>query len=352
MKLINNNTFWSNNFFGNEVQEYAIAVAVFFGLVIFFSLFQKILLHRLEKLAKKTKTDIDDALIEIFKTIRPPFYYFIAFYVGVRSLDFPNLVNQIVGTVIIIWAIFLAVKAVQILISYVFKKKIDQEGNRGTKSALSAINIIIKILLWSLGLLMILSNLGINVTSLMAGLGIGGIAFAFALQNILSDLFSSFAIHFDKPFVEGDYIVIGEHSGTVEKIGIKTTRIRALQGEEIVVSNNELTSARIQNFKNMKERRATFTIGVTYETENEKLKRIPSIIEAIIKDVDNARFDRSTFKEFADSSLNFETVYYITSNEYKEYMETLQEINFKIREVFENERIDMAYPTQTLFIKK
>jgi small-conductance mechanosensitive channel len=347
-----NDTFWNYELLGNTVQDYGMALAVLIGLIIIFSIFQRLVLHRLEKLAKKTKTDIDDAFIQIFKTIKPPFYFFLAFFIGIRMLDFPVLVQKIIGAILIIWVIFLAVKAVQIFINYLFRKKLEQESDRGTKSAIGAINIIAKIILWSMGLLMILSNLGVNITSIIAGLGVGGIAIAFALQNILADLFSSFAIYFDKPFVVGDFIVIGNKSGTVEKIGIKTTRIRALQGEEVVVSNQELTSAQIQNFKKMKERRSAFTIGVIYDTPAEKLRKIPVIIGQIVDKVENARFDRTHFKEFADSSLNFEIVYYITSNDYKQYMDVQQNINFKIVDAFQGEGIEMAYPTQTLFINK
>jgi len=214
------------------------------------------------------------------------------------------------------------------------------------------LNIIIKIILWIIGLLLILSNLGINITSLVAGLGIGGIAIALALQNILSDLFSSFAIYFDKPFKVGDFIIIGKDMGTVEQIGIKTTRLRALQGEQIVISNQELTSARIQNFKKLSERRVAFELGVVYGTPDDKMKKIPELIEKIIKETKDTRFDRSHFKSFGDFALIFETVYYITSGEYLDYMNAQQEIGLKIKEKFSTEEIEFAYPTQTLFLNK
>jgi len=198
----------------------------------------------------------------------------------------------------------------------------------------------------------VLSNLGVNITSLVAGLGIGGLAIALALQSVLSDLFSSFSIYFDKPFQVGDYIIVGKHSGTVEKIGIKSTRIRASQGEEIVISNQELTSARVQNFKKLKERRNTTSIGVTYETSTDKLKKIPDIIKYIIEEEKNARFDRVYFTTFADSALVFDLVYYVKSDAYSVYLETQQNINFKIKEAFEKEGIDMAYPTQTIYLTK
>jgi small-conductance mechanosensitive channel len=241
---------------------------------------------------------------------------------------------------------------VQILIDYVVKKRTKEEDEAGAKAAINLLNLIAKIVLWSFGLLFILSNAGINVTSLIAGLGIGGIAVAFALQNVLNDLFSSFAIYFDKPFVPGDFIIVGDKMGVVQKTGIKTTRIKALQGEEIVISNNELTSSKIQNFKKMEERRVLFNIGVTYDTPTEKLKRIPEMIKGIIEEEKLARFDRAHFNKFADSALSFEAVYYVESSDYAEYMDTNERIHFKLKEIFDNEKIEFAFPTQTIYLEK
>jgi MscS family membrane protein len=179
-----------------------------------------------------------------------------------------------------------------------------------------------------------------------------GVAIAFAFQNILEDLFSSFAIVFDKPFKIGDFIIVGDKLGVVEKIGIKTTRIKSLQGEEIVISNKELTSAQVRNFKKMETRRISFSFGVTYQTPTEKLKGIPKTVESIIEETDNVRFDRAHFNEFGDSALLFEVVYYVEGNDYNMYMDAQQQINLKIKESFEKDGIEMAYPTQTIFLQK
>ncbi|MCK5590629.1 MAG: mechanosensitive ion channel family protein, partial [Candidatus Pacebacteria bacterium] len=173
-----------------------------------------------------------------------------------------------------------------------------------------------------------------------------------AFQNILEDLFSSFAILFDKPFKVGDFIVVGEHKGVVQKMGIKTTRLKSTGGEEIVISNKELTSARLQNFKKMKERRIGFNFGVTYETPTGKLKAIPGTVKDIIDSIEKARFDRSHFTQFDDSALTFETVYYVTTSDYVVYRDIQQEINLRIKELFEKDGIDMAYPTQTIYLNK
>ncbi len=199
---------------------------------------------------------------------------------------------------------------------------------------------------------MILWGLGIDLSSVVVGLGVGGIAIAFALQNTLSDFFSAFSIYFDRPFEIGDFIIIGDHSGTVTNIGVKSTRIRLLQGEELIVSNQELTSSRVRNFKKLERRRVTFTLGVTYDTPSDKLKRIPNIISNIIKVIDLAELDQVRFTEFSDFSLKFLVIYYVRVADYNKYLEIQEVINFAIKDAFEEEAIEMAFPTQTLYINK
>jgi len=228
------------------------------------------------------------------------------------------------------------------------RKNGDSEG----ESMVNVLRFVIRVIVWSVALLMIISNFGINITPLIASLGIGGIAIALALQNILVDLFSAFAIYFDKPFKEGDFIIIGADMGVVKYIGIKTTRIQALGGQEIVISNSELVNSRINNYKKMKKRRVVFSFGVEYGTSSEKLKKINKIVEKIIKDIKNTDLDRIHFNEFGPHSLNYEVVYYINTNDYNIYMDVQQEINLKIKDQFEKEKIIMAFPTQTIHVKK
>lgn len=337
---------------GNTLEEYATALVVFVVFTVVFKVMQWIILSHLARLAEKTETDIDDTLIRIVKSLKPQFYYFIAFFFASKFLTFTDLVTSIVNGILIAWIVYQVVIALQILIDWVVDKQFKRETAKEGQGMLRMLGNIAKWSLWVVGGLLVLSNLGVNITSLVAGLGIGGIAIALALQNVLSDLFSSFSIYFDKPFQVGDYIVIGEISGTVEKIGIKTTRIRALQGEEVVISNQELTSARVQNFKKLKERRITFSFGVTYETSNTKLKKIPEIVQEIIEAEKNIRFNRIFFTQFGDSALIFDVVYYVTSNEYSVYLKAQQNMNFKIKEAFGKEGIDMAYPTQTVYLAK
>ncbi|MFC1623643.1 mechanosensitive ion channel family protein, partial [Patescibacteria group bacterium] len=317
-----------------------------------FKVFQFYILRRLKKVAERTKTDADDTLISVVQSLRPRFYYFLAFYLATYSIVLSDLVKNIIEGILIILVVYQVIIASQVIIDYILEKKAGEKEDLETKTAIKNISGLIKFVLWVLGLMLILSNLGVNITSLIAGLGVGGIAIAFAMQNILSDLFSSFAIYFDKPFKVGDFIMMGTDAGTVEKIGIKTTRIRTSQGEELVVSNQELTSARIQNFKKMEERRGVFGFGVAYETSVSKVREIPNDIKQIIESIDGVRFDRAHFKSFGESNLDFEVVYYVNTSEYGKFMDIQQEINLKIMEKFEEKGIEMAYPTRTLYMKR
>ena len=200
--------------------------------------------------------------------------------------------------------------------------------------------------------LIILDVFDVNLSGAVVGLGVGGIAIAFALQNVLSDVFSAFSIYFDRPFEIGDFIIVGDYAGTVKKIGIKSTRVQLLQGEELVLANSVLTTTSVRNFKKLRKRRIIFHFGVTYDTPIEKLKKIPDMVRKIVDGNELATVDRIHFKEFGDFSLNFEIVYYMNSKDYAKYMDTQQEINFAIKEAFEKEGIEMAFPTQTIFLNR
>jgi len=352
MKFITDNLDYV--FFNNTILGYITALGIFVGATIAFWVLTVVILRYLEKLSRKTVTDIDDTLIEIVRSFRPPFYWFLSFFVAVRFLSFPEIVDSIVTAILLFWIVYQVSITAGIFVKFVIRKYVyeDEDEEQKAKGATQLLSILVRIVVWSFGLLWILSNLGVDITSLIAGLGVGGIAIAFALQNILSDLFSSFAIYFDKPFQIGDFIVVGDKSGVVEKIGIKTTRVRSLQGEEIVFSNQELTSVQIQNFKKLKERRVVTRIGVAYETPNDLMKKIPEWIKDIVEGIERVRFDRVHFTTFGDSALMFELVYIVLSDQYEDYVDVQQEINLGIKGKFEEKNVDIAYPTQTLYIKK
>jgi small-conductance mechanosensitive channel len=227
----------------------------------------------------------------------------------------------------------------------------DGEIDQASANASNMLLLMARIILWILGILFLLSNLGIEITSLIAGLGIGGIAVAFALQGILSDLFASFSIYFDRPFQVGDFVIIGTDSGTVEKIGIKSTRIRTLQGEELVISNAELTTTRVQNFKRMMERRIVARFGITYETSHVLVEKVPDIVRTSFGELTGCRLDRVHFTTFGDSALTFEVVYFITSSDYTQYLDIQQKFNLNLMRHFSAQGIEFAYPTQVVYTK-
>ncbi|GBR77205.1 mechanosensitive ion channel [Candidatus Termititenax persephonae] len=239
---------------------------------------------------------------------------------------------------------------INLLLPFV-ERALDKRPGHNHKQTVAIIKITMQTCIWIIVLIILLDNLGLKISALVTGLGISGIAIALAAQSILGDLFSYFIIFFDRPFELGDYIVIDEFKGTVENIGIKTTRLRSLSGEELIFSNTDLTGARVRNYKRMNLRRISFRLNVSYQTPSELLQAIPQILTKIIQSVKQTSFDRAHFAEYGDSTLIFEVVYYVLSSDYNKYMDTQQEINFKIKTEFAQHGIDFAYPTQTVVVK-
>lgn len=339
--------FWQNSYLGNTVQEYVIAVVVFVVSAVVLKLIQVGILNRLKALAKKTATDIDDFLISIFESIRPAFYVLLSLYFALRYLSLSDTANKIFTILLLVVIVWQTIRIVGVGIDYGVRKKF--EGDKGGIGAARFLSGIAKAILWLVGLLLILQNAGVNVTSLIAGMGIGGIAIAFAVQGILEDLFSSFAIFFDKPFVVGDRIVVGQHRGRVEKIGIKTTRIRSAQGEQVIISNKELTSSQVVNSERAKELRASILFGVVYEIPQDLLESIPKLVTDVIDDVEGTRSHRVHFLEFGDSALNFKVTFFVDGDNRDQFMDKRQEVNFAIRRVLTEKGIEFAYPTQTIY---
>jgi len=230
------------------------------------------------------------------------------------------------------------------------RRKATLEDDKAVAGSIGIIRFVARVLIWAMVLLLTLENLGVDITALVAGLGIGGIAVALAVQNVLGDLLASISIALDRPFVLGDFVIMDDYMGSVEYIGIKSTRLRSLTGEQIVLSNADLLSSRLRNYGRMQERRVVFTLGVTYETPRELLKQIPPLLRRIIEAQDGARFDRAHFAKYGDFSLDFEAVYHVLSADYNHYMDVQQAINFHIHEEFEALGVQFAFPTQTLWL--
>ncbi|GBD97882.1 MAG TPA: mechanosensitive ion channel family protein [Nitrospirae bacterium] len=341
------------SFLQNSVLDYLIFLATFLIGIFIIKIFKGISLHRLKAWSKKTATTIDDFLIKIVEKNLIPLLYFGVLYFAFKSLILAPSLSKVMDVSVAIILTFFGVRFIAALVDYSLeiywaKKEIDVNRQRSLKGILR----VIKFLVWAIGVTFLLDNLGFKISTVIAGLGIGGIAVALAAQTVLGDLFSYFTIFFDRPFEIGDFIIVGDFLGTIEHIGIKTTRVRSLSGEQLVFSNTDLTNSRIKNYKRMDKRRVVFRLGVTYQTTLEQLKEIPGIIKDTINNVSDTVFDRAHFFSYGDFSLIFEVVYYVRSRDYNIYMDIQQEINFIIKEEFGKRGIEFAYPTQTVFLEK
>lgn len=337
----------------NTFHDLLIAGGIILGFMAVLHLFKVYILSRLGKIAKRTKTTYDDAVIGFVEKIAWPFHFAIGLFVASKYLVLPSILEKSVLYILLFSVVYYAIKGAFGIIDFLVlnQVKVRKEKEEGAH-IIRIVGTAAKSALVIIAVMLFLSNIGFNISSLIAGVGIGGIAIAFAIQSVLEDLFSSFTIFFDKPFKEGDFIVIGNDSGTVKKIGIKSTRIQTLKGQELIVSNKELTSTRINNYKQMTKRRAVFALGVEYGTTATKLEKIPKIITGIIKKIKQADLDRVHFKDFGDFSLNYEVVYYVTNKDYGLYMDIQQKINLELVKAFKKEKIEFAFPTQTVFVKK
>lgn len=337
---------------GNDVETYLIAFLVLVGIFLFFKFLFLMVFKRLEVYAKKTKTDIDDAVVLLLEKNRWLIFLVLALlYVDVALL-LPVAVNGIVKGFFNIMAVVLVVRVANYWIDYGTEKLVNDKENAAEEFSMRFLSKAIKVLAWVFGFLFLISSFGYNISSLIAGLGIGGLAVALAVQNILGDLISCISIYLDKPFEVGDYVVVGQQMGTVKSIGIKTTRITSLQGEEIVMSNKYLTETDINNYGKMKKRRVIVPLGVTYDTPLKKMKEIPEGLKQIVESVQDTTFDRAHFKGFGSSSKDYELVFFVESKDYYTYMDRLEDVNLKIQEYFQKKKIEFAYPTQTIHVKK
>ena len=340
-------------FFGNSLISYSKAFGVFIFSFMILYIIRLFIIKYLKAIAEKTHNRFDDALIRGFESLSWFFYIVVSLFFAVKYIVVPHIIDIIANYLLIIFVSYYAISILGRIIDHsaeILINKRNKAGNGDDHVIIDLMRRFIKVSLWIIGLIWILSNLGFNVTSLIAGLGIGGIAIALALQNVLSDIFASFSIYFDKPFRVGDFIVVGNDMGIVQKIGIKTTRLKTLQGEELVVSNKELTESRVHNFKKMDKRRVVFNVGVTYDTPISKLKKIPLSIKKIFDNIELVTLDRVHFNRFNDSNLNFEIVYYVDSGDYNTYMDKNQDIHLAIKELFDKEKIEFAFPTSSIHL--
>lgn len=338
---------------GNSLLAWAVAAAVAVGAYAALSLGKRLLLRNLGRLTAKTETVIDDLLVAVLRSTRQFTLVLVALWLGSRPLELGSAESVLDLIILFAVALQVALWANRLVSEYiVYFSNTHRDEDPGMVSALQGLSFVARLIIWSLAVLLVVENLGYDVTALVAGLGIGGVAIALAVQNILGDLFASLSIILDKPFMVKDFIIVGDLLGEVEKIGIKTTRLRSLSGEQLIFSNSDLLNSRIRNFKRMYERRVPFTFGVVYQSSPDQLESIPGTVRDIVEGVANTRFDRAHFKAFGASSYDFEVVYYVLSPDYNEYMDIQQAINLGLCRAFQEQGIEFAYPTQTLYLAR
>lgn len=342
---------WITLFTGNDLEHLAVALGVFAAAFLLLTGARGLMISRLEKYAPQTDNHWDDTLLEVAGATRRFALLALSLMLGLRMLEVPDRLDRLLDKGMVLVFILQAGLWVQAALQawLLRRQRASQEHhNAQLQTNLSMMRWGLQLLLWTVVVLMVLDNLGFNITTLVASLGIGGVAVALAVQNILGDLFASLSISLDKPFLVGDFIVVDELSGTVKHVGLKTTRIQSITGEEVVVANNDLLKSRIRNYKRMQERRIVFRFGLTYDTPTETLRQVPDKVKAIIDGLENARFDRAHFAALGESSLDFEVVYYMTVADYGPYMDTQQQINLALMDMAQALGTGFAFPTRTL----
>jgi small-conductance mechanosensitive channel len=339
---------WFQALTANPFRVRATGAAVVVLLTTLIRIVQRLTVRRLDRLAQRTTTQADDLVVDLLRRVSLAFIVTgCAVLVG-AWLPVSDGVHRLLRSAFVVACVYQAGMWGDGVIAILLDRRAAAGG--ATATTLAALGFLGRLVLWSALILLALENLGVNVTALVAGLGIGGVALALAVQNVLGDLLASVAILLDRPFELGDFIVIDDIMGAVEHIGVKTTRVRSLSGEQIIVGNAQLLGSRIRNYKRMSERRVVFSLGVTYETPHALVARVPGLIREAIERQEGVRFDRAHFQKYGDFALLFEMVYYVLSPDYNRYMDVQQAINLDILACFEREGIEFAYPTQTLKI--
>jgi small-conductance mechanosensitive channel len=338
--------------FGVAASDLAVAVVIIAVMFAGLQALRWIVLRQLVRVSGRTKTHADDVAADVLRRTRVYFIAFVSVWAGLQSLPLPSNVGYALRMLGVLLVTVQVASWGNVIIAAVVRAQMEKRlsADPGSATTMAAAAYILRSLFYVVLLLVALDNLGIEVRSLITTLGIGGIAIALALQKILGDLFGSLSIVLDKPFVLGDFIVVDDMSGTVEHIGLKTTRVKSLSGEQLVFANSDLLGARIRNFQRMDERRVAFTIGVTYQTPRELLARIPGMIRDAVERDEMLRLDRCHLKVYGPYSIDFETVYYFPTRDYGAYMDHHQALLLDIHRRFEEAGAEYAYPTQTVFV--
>ncbi|HLP42963.1 MAG TPA: mechanosensitive ion channel family protein [Fibrobacteria bacterium] len=340
---------------GNSLQDYLVCLLAIAVGVLLVKLFHVLVMRRVHKWVASTASTWDDFLAAVLESNALPALYLLVVWHGVKDLYMKDGIRNGLRLAIYGALLVLAVRAAMALVNEAVRsywRRHAAEKTAAKEKSLGGIITIAKVVVWVLGGILLLDNLGIKVSAFVAGLGITGIAVALAAQTILGDLFGYFVIFFDQPFEVGQVIKVGNFIGEVEAIGLKTTRLRSLSGEQVVLSNKYLTDSQIQNFKRMARRRAVFTLDVEYGTPEEALRGIPELVKKSLTAHPDVTFDRAHFQAFVESGLRFEVVYFVESPDYLRYMDIQQTVNFDIYRGFLESGIQFAFPSRTLYMRK
>lgn len=338
---------------GNPLGAWLAALALGSFFAVLLPLVQRHLVQRLRRLADHDGAHISRYAAALAAGTRHGVLLLVAVFIGARALSLPARIDtalaSLAATALLLQAALWGQRALDVWLArhLEHKRAVDAAG----ATTVSVLGFVCRVVLWAVALLMILDNLGFDITTLLASLGIGGVAVALAVQNILGDLFASLSIALDKPFVIGDFIVVDAIAGTVEYVGLKTTRVRSLEGQQVVFANADLLKSRIHNYKRLYERRVLFGFGVLYQTPAQTLAAIPGMVKQIVQAQSDVRFDRAHFKGFGDSSLDFEVVYFVLDPDYNRYMDIQQAINLALVERFTATNVGFAFPTRTLHVE-
>jgi len=343
-------------YYGNTAQEYLVALGTFLLSLAVFLGARRLIVGRLRWLADRTATHLDDLFVDLLEMIRQPECYLVAFYFAARTLALRPGLELAFRDAVILTVTYRVATMVRRIARFAIEEGLlhGRERDATYVHTSATLGYVANFIIWAGAALFALDNLGFSVRSMLAGLGIGGIAVALAAQAVLGDLFAAIAIFLDRPFVLGDAITFGDVTGTVEQIGFKTTRLRALSGELLVVPNSALASAKIQNWRHLGKRRVVLAYGVAYGTPREKLAALPGQLARLIAEAGQGKttVDRVHLKELGDSSIDFEAVYFVMSGDYALHMDIQQRLHLSVLELFEREGIEIPFPTHTIELSK
>lgn len=340
-------------FAGNALPVWGVAATVAFGTWVALRLIHRVARVRLKNASEEMGTRVSDLILALLQGTKWYFEIGLSLYIGAMQLTIAKKTDaRLDQAMLLIVLAQLFVWGSRCIEYGVARYRQRHSVTAAAATSMTLITFVLRFAWAATLVLLALDNLGINITTLVAGLGVGGVAVALAVQSTLGDLLSSVSIVFDKPFVVGDAIAVDTFQGTVEHVGLKTTRLRSVSGEQIIISNSDLLKSRIRNYKRMRERQVHFTLGVSYATPHEHLAAIPDLVRAAVEAQPKTRFVRTHFKAYTAVALEFEVVYDVLERDYRTYMDTLHAINLAIFKQFGEEGIQFAYPTSTVMVSQ